>query len=61
MQELRSRLEQVEQLKHRREEIDGELNKVWTVNPVNVEGGEAEEQKQLEAPHYQDTIVKTEE
>ncbi|KAK3679562.1 ATP-binding cassette long-chain fatty acid transporter pxa1 [Vermiconidia calcicola] len=32
LQELRSRLEQVEPLKHRREEIDGELNKVWTVN-----------------------------
>ena len=51
LQELRETLAQVELLKQRRQEIDDELNKVWTVND---ETGE-EQSVELETPSYQDT------
>ena len=54
LQELRETLDQVGQLKQRRQEIDEELNKVWT-SSAGREGQQKEEV--LEAPRYQDSQV----
>ena len=54
LQELRETLAHVEQLKQRRQDIDDELNKVWTLS-----GSEEEDQtrEELEAPSYDDSSV----
>lgn len=49
LQELRETLARVEQLEQRRQEIDEELNKVWTVGD---RADDEERQHELEAPHY---------
>ena len=51
LQELREALAQVEQLKQRRQEIDEELNKVWTVSSRD---DDEQENKELDAPSYHD-------